>query len=152
MEENPKPDVFWASTAARDHATYSKTQSRRKKRGTPLESRATLGLLRSPPKHDRNGGERKKTEPKGTKGWRWWLGGFRSRQDKRKRKGREGMRVGHTARSDHSGHDLLHTEVRVCRVATSKKNKGSEEEVGGGARAKEGEKNGCRRCTHEHFV
>jgi hypothetical protein len=62
------------------------------------------------------------------------------------------MRVGHMARSDHSGHDLLHTEVRVCRVATSKKNKGSEEEVGGGARAKEGEKNGCRRCTHEHFV
>ena len=52
------------------------------------------------------------------------------------------MRVGHKARSDHSGHDLPHTEVRVSRSATSKKKKGSEE-VGGGARVKEGEKNGC---------
>jgi hypothetical protein len=57
------------------------------------------------------------------------------------------MRVGHTARSDHSGHDLPHTEVRVRHAATSKKNKGSEEEVGGSARAKEGEKNGCRLYT-----
>jgi hypothetical protein len=52
------------------------------------------------------------------------------------------MRVGHTTRSDHFGHDLPHTEVRVCRAATSKKKKGSEE-VGGSARVKEGEKNGC---------
>jgi hypothetical protein len=44
---------------------------------------------------------------------------------KEKKRG-EGMRVGHTARSDHSGHDLPHTEVRVRRAATSKKKKGSE--------------------------
>ena len=57
------------------------------------------------------------------------------------------MRVDHTARSDHSSHDLPHTKVRVSRTTTSKNNKGSEEEVGGGARAKEGEKNSCRRYT-----
>jgi hypothetical protein len=37
--------------------------------------------------------------------------------------------VGYTARSDHSGHDLPHTEVRVCRTAPSKRKEGSEEEV-----------------------
>ena len=52
------------------------------------------------------------------------------------------MRVGHTARSNHSSHDFPHTEVRVRRAAISKKKKGSEE-VGGEARVKEGEKNGC---------
>ena len=51
------------------------------------------------------------------------------------------MRVGRTARSDHFGHDLPHTEVRVCHAATNKKKKGSEK-VGGGARVKEGEKDG----------
>ena len=49
------------------------------------------------------------------------------------------MRVGHTTRFDHSGHDPPHTEVRVHRAAISKKKKGSEE-VGGSARVKEGEK------------
>jgi hypothetical protein len=58
---------------------------------------------------------------------------FRAGQDKRKRKGREGRRVGHTARSDHSGHDLPHTKVRERRVASSKRNKGSKEEGEGGA-------------------
>ena len=51
------------------------------------------------------------------------------------------MRVGHTARSNHSDHDLPHMEVRARRAATSKKKKGSEK-VGGGARDKEGEKDG----------
>uniref|UniRef100_A0A2N9J8U5 Uncharacterized protein n=1 Tax=Fagus sylvatica TaxID=28930 RepID=A0A2N9J8U5_FAGSY len=99
--------------------------------GTPPESRATPGLRQSPPEQDRNGGERKKTKPKG---WRWWLGGFRSGQDKRKRKAKEGRRVAHTTRSDQSGHDLPHLEVRVRRVATSKGNKGSKEEREGDAR------------------
>jgi hypothetical protein len=54
----------------------------------------------------------------------------------------ERMRVGHTARSNHSDHDLPHTEVRARHAATSKKKKGSEE-VGGEAKVKEGEKNGC---------
>ena len=52
------------------------------------------------------------------------------------------MRVGRTARSNHFGHDLPHTEVRVCHAATTKKKKGSEE-VGVSARVKEGEKSGC---------
>ena len=52
------------------------------------------------------------------------------------------MRVGHTARFDHSGHNPPHTEVRVRHAATNKKKKGSME-VGGGARVKEEEKNGC---------
>ena len=39
--------------------------------------------------------------------------------------------MGHTARSDHSGHDLPHTEVRVCRVAPIEQNKRLEEEGGG---------------------
>ena len=48
------------------------------------------------------------------------------------------MRVGHTARSDHSDHDLPNTEVRVLRAASSKKRKGLEEE-GVDARIKEKE-------------
>uniref|UniRef100_A0A2N9G899 Transmembrane protein n=1 Tax=Fagus sylvatica TaxID=28930 RepID=A0A2N9G899_FAGSY len=51
------------------------------------------------------------------------------------------MRVGHTTRSDHFGHDLPHTEVRVRRVASSKKKKGPEEE-GANARIKEKGKRG----------
>ena len=54
------------------------------------------------------------------------------------------MRVGHTARSNHSSHDFPHTEVRVRCAATSKKKKGSEE-VGGGTRVKEEEKKAMRR-------
>jgi|UniRef100_A0A2N9GRA0 hypothetical protein len=46
------------------------------------------------------------------------------------------MRVGHTARSDHSGHDLPNREVRVRRAALSEKKKGPEEE-GVDARIKE---------------
>ena len=42
--------------------------------------------------------------------------------------------MGHTVRSDQSGHDLPHPEVRVRRAATSKRNKGSKEEREGGAR------------------
>ncbi len=49
------------------------------------------------------------------------------------------MRVSHTTRSDHSGHNLPHTEVRVCRVASSKKKKGPEDE-GADARIKEKER------------
>ena len=49
------------------------------------------------------------------------------------------MRVGHTTRSDHFGHDLPHTEVRVRHVASSKKKKGPEEE-GANARIKEKER------------
>ena len=52
--------------------------------------------------------------------------------------------MGHTARYDHSGHDLPHTKVRVRCAATSKKKKGSEE-VGGGTRVKEEEKKAMRR-------
>ena len=50
-----------------------------------------------------------------------------SDQDRKKGKRRRGerMRVGHTAGSEHSGHDLPHTEVRVRRAARSKKKKGS---------------------------
>jgi hypothetical protein len=40
----------------------------------------------------------------------------------------------------------------VHRAATSKKNKGSEEEVGGSARAKEGEKNSCWRLGESHVT
>ena len=50
----------------------------------------------------------------------FWAG-----QYKRKRKGREGRTVGHTTRSDLSGHDLPHTEVRVRRAAIGKRKKGT---------------------------
>ena len=83
---------------------------------------------------------KKRPEHDWNEGWRWRLGWFQAGQYKRKRKGREGRRVDHTARSDHSGHDLPHTEVRVHRAATSKRNKGSEEDGGRRRWGKEGEK------------
>ncbi len=110
MEDDPKSIVFWASTATEDHATYSKTRSRRQKGDTPPESRTTPGLRRSPPEHDWNGEERRESEPKGTKGRRW-LGGFRLGLYKKKRREKEGRWVGHTARSDQSGHDLSKTQT-----------------------------------------
>jgi hypothetical protein len=50
--------------------------------------------------------------------------GFDQDRKKGKRKRGERMRVGHTARSNHSSHDFPHTEVRVRRAAISKKKKG----------------------------
>jgi hypothetical protein len=94
----------------------------------------------SPPANNKNRPEHDRND-----GWRWRLGWFRSGQYKQKRKGREGRRVGHTARSDQSGHNRPHTEVRVRRVATSKRKKGSEEVGVGGAGVKK-EKKKDRQC------
>ena len=52
------------------------------------------------------------------------------------------------ARSDHSGHDLPHTEVRVCRAAPSKMEKGSEEEGGGCAGVRKEEEGGGSAVSH----
>ena len=66
--------------AAGDHALYSKTQSCCQKGDTPPETLATPGLRRSPSVQDRR-------RKQGNKRWRWWLGGFQSRQNKRREKG-----------------------------------------------------------------
>uniref|UniRef100_A0A2N9G455 Uncharacterized protein n=1 Tax=Fagus sylvatica TaxID=28930 RepID=A0A2N9G455_FAGSY len=72
---------------------------------------------------EKKGGRQKQREQKGG-----GVGSVVSDQDCTEEEKGKKETVGHTARSDHSGHDLPHTEVRVCRAAPSKRKEGSEEE------------------------